>query len=155
MIFKSEGAQTDLNGFLDAGSNVQGDLRFENTFRIDGRFSGRVVSDGTLVVGAGAHLDAEIEVGRIFVSGRVEGKLKAKQGVQIAADGRVYAEIDTPSLVIEDGALFEGRCSMSARPEARAEREPGRSAEASKRAGDDRAPAGPQPVTPLPLRNEG
>ena len=49
MIFKSESGQSDLNGFLDAGSHIEGKLSFENTFRVDGKFDGEVVSDGTLV----------------------------------------------------------------------------------------------------------
>ncbi|MDY7095436.1 MAG: polymer-forming cytoskeletal protein [Acidobacteriota bacterium] len=115
MIFKSEPPQGDLNGFLDAGSNVQGDLHFENTFRIDGKFTGKIVSDGTLVVGEDGRLEGEVEVGQIFVSGRVDGQIKAQRRVQIAPNGQVYADVDTPTLMIEDGALFEGRCTMSAR----------------------------------------
>lgn len=137
MIFKSDGPQSDLNGFLDSGSNVQGDLHFENTFRIDGKFSGKIVSDGTLVVGEGGQLSGEIEVGQIFVSGRVEGHVKAHKKVQVAASGRVYADLDTPTLVIEDGALFEGRCAMTART------------------GHELPAAGPKAVTPIQLKKEG
>ncbi len=115
MIFKSDGPTTDLNGFLDAGSHVKGELHFENTFRVDGKLTGRISSDGTLVVGKGGLLVGEIEVAQVFVSGRVEGEIRASQRVQIAATGVVQADIDTPTLVIEDGALFDGRCVMSAR----------------------------------------
>jgi len=115
MIFKSEGSTTDLNGFLDAGSHVEGNLRFENTFRIDGKLTGSIVSDGTLVVGEGGQLNGEVSAGQIFVSGKVEGEIQASQRVQIAASGKVLADIETPTLVIEDGALFEGRCSMAGR----------------------------------------
>jgi cytoskeletal protein CcmA (bactofilin family) len=115
MIFKSEGSTTDLNGFLDAGSHVEGDLRFENTFRIDGRLTGRIVSDGTLIVGEGGQLKGEVTAGQIFVSGRVEGQITARQKVQIETTGKVLADIETPTLIIVDGALFEGRCTMAGR----------------------------------------
>ncbi len=115
MIFKSEGASSDLNGFLDAGSHVEGDLKFENTFRIDGKLTGRIVSDGTLVIGEDGQLVGEVQAGRVFISGRVEGSVQAQERVQIEATGKVLADIDTPSLIIIDGALFEGRCTMSQR----------------------------------------
>lgn len=129
MIFKSDGPTTDLSGFLDAGSHVKGELNFENTFRVDGKLTGRISSDGTLVIGKGGLLVGEIEVAQVFVSGRVEGEIRASQRVQIAATGVVQADIDTPTLVIEDGALFDGRCVMSART------------------GATREKAGPKPVS--------
>lgn len=116
MIFKSDGKQSDLNGFLDAGSQVQGELRFETSFRIDGKFEGTVMSEGDLMVGESGDLEGELRVGRLFVSGTVRGNIRATRRVQISPGGKVFADIDTPSLVIEDGALFEGRCAMSREP---------------------------------------
>lgn len=113
MIFKSDGKQSDLNGFLDAGSHLQGELRFEASFRIDGRFSGTVVSDGVLIVGEGGEVEGELRVGQVLVSGTVRGNVLAKRRVQIAAGGKVFADLDTTSLVIEDGGILEGRCVMS------------------------------------------
>lgn len=105
----------DLNGFLDAGSHINGELHFEDTFRIDGKLTGHAISEGDLVVGDTGEVDAELRVGRVFISGTVRGKIRAAQRVEITADGRVFADIDTPSLVIEDGALFEGSCRMKSR----------------------------------------
>ncbi|MEM1245577.1 MAG: polymer-forming cytoskeletal protein [Acidobacteriota bacterium] len=113
MIFKSdETPGGDLNGFLDAGSHIRGELNFENTFRVDGKITGNVKSKGDLVVGDGGVIDGEIEAGRIFVSGTVKGEVKALQRVEIGASGRVEADVWTPALVIEDGAFFQGRCTM-------------------------------------------
>ncbi len=112
MMFKSEGERGDLNGFLDAGSHIEGDLHFEDTFRVDGRLSGRVVSKGDLVVGEQGQVEGEIRVGRIFISGTVKGSVRAGQRVEITAKAKVNADLETPSLMIEDGAFFEGRCSM-------------------------------------------
>lgn len=122
MMFKSDGERGDLNGFLDAGSHIEGDLHFEDTFRIDGKLSGRVVSNGDLVVGEQGQVEGEIRVGRIFISGTVKGSVKASQRVEITSLGKVNADLETPSLMIEDGAFFEGRCSMGKRSQATAER---------------------------------
>ncbi len=116
MIFKAKGGQGgDLNGFLDAGSHIQGELRFEDTFRIDGRVTGKIVSEGDLVVGERGEVDGEICVGRVFVSGTVRGSIKATRRLEITAAGRVHARLDTPSLVVEDGALFQGESAMTSR----------------------------------------
>jgi cytoskeletal protein CcmA (bactofilin family) len=112
MIFKSEGKPSDLNGFLDSGSHVEGELRFETSFRVDGRFTGAVRSEGDLIVGEGGEVEGEIHVGQIFVSGTVRGSVRAARKVQISPNGKVYADLETPSLIVEDGAFFEGRCAM-------------------------------------------
>ena len=112
MMFKGSGPQGDLNGFLDAGSHMTGELYFEDTFRIDARFTGNVVSDGELIVGERGDVDGEIRVCRVYVSGTVRGALRASERVVITAAGKVLADVYTPSLTIEDGAFFEGRCSM-------------------------------------------
>jgi cytoskeletal protein CcmA (bactofilin family) len=114
MIFKSDAKQTsDLNGFLDNGSHLHGELRFDASFRVDGKLTGTVQSEGDLIVGESGEIEGEIKIGQVFVSGTVRGVIHAGRKIQIAPGGKVYAEIDTPALVIEDGATFEGRCSMS------------------------------------------
>jgi cytoskeletal protein CcmA (bactofilin family) len=118
MIWKSEAKQSALNGFLDSGSTTRGELLFDTSFRVDGKFSGTVTSEGDLVVGQGGEVEGDLRVGALFVIGTVRGTVQAARRVQIAPGGKVYAELETPSLVIEDGALFEGRCSMSREPAA-------------------------------------
>lgn len=132
MIFKNESVQGDLNGFLDRGSHVNGELRFEASFRVDGKFTGKVSSSGSLVVGEGGEVDGEIRAAQIFVSGILRGSVQAEKRLQIAPGGRVYADITTPSLIVEDGAVFEGRCAMTreAKPKTAAEPGPKRLVEA-------------------------
>ncbi len=119
MKSRTDGSKGDLNGFLDAGGHIKGELYFEDTFRIDGRLTGGATSKGDLVVGESGEVDAEIRVGRVFVSGRVSGSIRASRRIEITAGGRVTADIETPRLIIEEGAVFEGRCSMSGRGESR------------------------------------
>ena len=66
MIFKSDGKQSDLNGFLDGGSHLQGELRFEASFRVDGKLTGTVESEGDLIVGEAGEVDGEVRVGPGF-----------------------------------------------------------------------------------------
>ena len=62
---------TTLNGFIDRGSHFSGELTFEETFRIDGRFEGKILSGSELILGDSAEVSAEIEVGRLSVNGNV------------------------------------------------------------------------------------
>lgn len=112
MIFKSEGKQSDLNGFLDNGSHVSGELRFQTSFRVDGKFTGTVVSDGELIVGQGGEVEGDLRVGQIVVSGTVRGSIRADRRIHLSATGKLFADVETPSLIIEDGGFFEGRCAM-------------------------------------------
>lgn len=116
MIFKSDAAQSDLNGFLDRGSHLHGELRFEASFRVDGKLTGQVTSGGSLVIGESGEVEGEIKAGQVFVSGTLRGSAHATERLHIAPGGRVYADITTPSLIIEDGAVFEGRCTMTREP---------------------------------------
>lgn len=107
----------ELNGFLDAGSSIQGELHFEDTFRVDGKVSGKVVSRGDLIVGEGGEVDAEVQAGRVFVSGVLKGRVEAGR-IELAPGCKVHADLVTPSLVVEDGAFVQGRCSMVAAEDA-------------------------------------
>lgn len=113
MFNKSDEAQRDLNGFLDRGSRMDGELHFEASFRVDGVLEGTVRSRGQLVVGEQGEVDGEVVVAQVLVSGEVRGSIEASEQIHIAPGGRVLADISTPSLMIEDGAVFEGRCTMT------------------------------------------
>jgi len=102
----------ELNGFLDRGASFKGELEFEDTMRIDGRFNGKIISKNELIVGESATIEGDIQVGRIAISGTVIGKIVAAQKVEIHRNGKVYSDIDTPALIIEDGAIFQGNCVM-------------------------------------------
>lgn len=115
MIFKADTSQGDLNGFVDRGSHLQGELHFDNSFRVDGKVSGVVVSQGSLAIGEHGEVDGEVRVGQVFIAGTLRGSVEALRKIQVAPGGRVYADLSTPALVIEDGAFFEGRCSMTRR----------------------------------------
>jgi cytoskeletal protein CcmA (bactofilin family) len=102
----------ELNGFLDRGSSFRGELEFEDTMRIDGRFNGKITSKNELIVGESATIEGDLHVGRIAISGTVIGKVVADQKVEIHRSGRVYSDIETPTLIIEEGAVFQGNCMM-------------------------------------------
>ncbi|HEU4888483.1 MAG TPA: polymer-forming cytoskeletal protein [Thermoanaerobaculia bacterium] len=107
-----KGKSGELNGFLDRGATFRGELEFEDTMRIDGKFNGKIHSKNELIVGESAHIEGDIHVGRIAISGTVVGKIVADTRVEIHRNGKVYSDVDTPALIIEEGAIFQGNCVM-------------------------------------------
>jgi cytoskeletal protein CcmA (bactofilin family) len=103
----------DLNGFLDQGSELRGELRFRNTFRIDGKVRGRIQSENLLIVGESADVEADIDCGVVSIRGAVAGRVLGRQRIELLAGCRVTATLVSPRLVIEEGAFFEGHCEMS------------------------------------------
>ena len=102
----------DLSGFIDFGVRIQGELIFQNTFRIDGNFHGTIRSDDLLIIGDRAQVDAEIDVGALSVSGVVKGKIIARERLEIQKGGRVLADVSTPTLLIEEGGVLQGSCAI-------------------------------------------
>jgi cytoskeletal protein CcmA (bactofilin family) len=102
-----------LSGFVGGGTVVTGETNFKAMMRIDGHMSGRVSSSsGTLIVGANGKVDANIEVAVAVIHGTINGDIIATQRLELGRAAKVNGNIQTPSLVIEQGAIFEGSCKM-------------------------------------------
>ncbi len=102
----------EINTLLGRGATFEGKLTFEGTVRVDGKLKGEVFSDDVLVVGEGAYVEAEIDIGEIIIQGTVVGNIRAKRGIEIHAPGRVKGDLHTPSLQVDKGVVFEGRSFM-------------------------------------------
>src|SRR5882757_4617712 len=107
-----QAAQGEITTLLGRGAAFEGKLTFDGTVRIDGRFKGEVFSDDVLVIGEGAHVEAEIDIGEVIIQGTVVGNIKAKRSIEIHAPGRVKGDLTTPTLQIDKGVIFEGRSFM-------------------------------------------
>lgn len=102
-----------LSGFVGSGTLVTGETTFKAMLRIDGHLSGRVSSSsGTLIVGANGKVDANIEVAVAVIHGTINGDIIASQRLELGRAAKVNGNIQTPSLVIEQGGIFEGSCKM-------------------------------------------
>ncbi|MCP2604874.1 polymer-forming cytoskeletal protein [Candidatus Aminicenantes bacterium AH-873-B07] len=103
----------EICGFIDQGTEFNGELKFNGTFRIDGNFKGKIISDSKLIVGEKGRIEAEIEVGHLIISGEVRGKISAKKKIEVYSKGKVYGDIITPKLMVEEGAFFHASCKMN------------------------------------------
>jgi cytoskeletal protein CcmA (bactofilin family) len=102
-----------LNGFLDQGCTIRGEVDFADLLRIHGHVIGTVRSAAELLVGEGGLVEGDGEVGRLLVAGTVKGKVRAKEKLIVHAGGKVFAEIWTPALVVEEGGVVEGLVHMA------------------------------------------
>ena len=110
---ESRAVASDMRSFLGEGTDVNGEIRFSDILRIDASVSGSIVSEsGSLLIGERGRVKANIEAASIEIHGSVEGSITAKTKVEIRASGRVHGDIYTPALIIEYGAVFDGKCHM-------------------------------------------
>jgi cytoskeletal protein CcmA (bactofilin family) len=111
---RREGLVGEINTLLGRGATFEGKLTFEGTVRVDGKLKGEVFSDDVLIVGEGAFVEAEIDIGEIIIQGTMVGNIRAKRGIEIHAPGKVKGDLTTPSLQVDKGVVFEGRSFMEA-----------------------------------------
>jgi len=104
----------EVKAFLGRGTEFEGKLIFTGSVRIDGKFSGEIAGGGTLNIGEGARIDADIFVDNILISGDVCGNLEIKKRAEIFSPGKLNGHLKTFSLVVHEGAFFEGTCRMKA-----------------------------------------
>jgi cytoskeletal protein CcmA (bactofilin family) len=113
-----EGTQAHLG----KGSRVEGRLTFEGSVQIDGEIDGEIEAQGTVTIGEAAVIHAQISAGSVVVKGKVTGDLLGRKRVELHVPARLQGNITTPSLVIHEGVVFEGHCSMGSVPDAKAEK---------------------------------
>ena len=111
---RSEGAVGGgaISGLLEKGCEFEGKLTFEGTVRINGKFVGEIFSDGTLVIGEGAIVEGKVDCGNVLIHGEVNGTLRAHDRIEMHTPAVVEGDITAQTLVIDEGVVFEGSCSM-------------------------------------------
>ncbi|HUU37322.1 MAG TPA: polymer-forming cytoskeletal protein [Candidatus Desulfaltia sp.] len=107
---KREYDEQKITGFFDKDTRFKGELSFKGSFRIDGHFQGKIVSDSMLVIGEQGKVEADVQVGYIVINGEVKGTIRADDKVEIHSRGRVLGSIITPKLVVDEGAYLEANC---------------------------------------------
>jgi cytoskeletal protein CcmA (bactofilin family) len=110
-----------VGGFVGGTSALTGEINFKGMMRVDGQLSGRVNSaDGTLIVSSGGRVEAQIAVAVARINGSVEGDITATERIELGRTARVSGNLQTPALVVEEGAIFEGGCRMTSAAPAQA-----------------------------------
>ena len=110
----------DEIAYLGSDTVYEGKLQFKGTVRIEGRYTGEIVSDGTLNVGKDAQVQGTLDVGELLLSGRFNGEVTAKRRVVVYNTGVLEGQVTTPNLLTEEGGIIEGQICMKtpAKPKA-------------------------------------
>ena len=108
---KRKGQQA-LSVFLGSDSHLDGVMTFTGQARVDGSFAGSIRGEGSLLIGPQARVEADIKAGEIFISGEVIGDVTATVRLDLKAPGSLKGNINAPLVVMDEGVLFEGHCSM-------------------------------------------
>jgi cytoskeletal protein CcmA (bactofilin family) len=104
----------DARAYLDKGSKISGKLFFEGPVRIDGQVDGEISANDAVVIGESAIVTAQLKASSIVIAGKISGDILASKRVEIRPTAKVFGNLTTPVLVVHDGALFEGHCTMNA-----------------------------------------
>jgi len=92
--------------------SIKGEMSFEGTMRIDGKFDGRLSSKGRLNVGKGASLSGEVQVGQCSLDGGFKGNIAASEKVELSASAQMHGDIRAPRLVVIEGATLVGNVAI-------------------------------------------
>ncbi|MFQ5863720.1 MAG: polymer-forming cytoskeletal protein [bacterium] len=111
--FEGFNASGELNTIIGKGSTFEGTLKVQSTLRVDGKVKGKITTSDSLVVGKEGDINGEVAVKNAIVGGKLRGKLQASGKVVFEANSVFNGELKTSKLVIDEGAIFEGVCSMS------------------------------------------
>jgi cytoskeletal protein CcmA (bactofilin family) len=103
----------EIKAILGKGAEFVGKLIFSGSVRIDGDFQGEIHGQGSLVVGEGALVKANIAVKSVYLGGEIQGKIEAKEKITIHSTGKFLGDVHTPVLIMEEGAFFDGQSHMT------------------------------------------
>ena len=102
-----------IKAYMGKDTVFNGELTFDGTVRIDGKFEGQVITEDTLIVGETGHLVAEISAGTVICMGRVEGTVIASKKIEIHSTSKVMGNVKSPAIYIELGGVLDGSCNMT------------------------------------------
>ena len=106
-------AETKIVTIIGKDSVVEGDFKAAGSVRIDGVIEGNVVVSGNLVVGAAGKINGNVEAASAMIGGVIEGNVNAAQKTELTSTARVIGDIKTMLIVIDEKAVFQGKCDMN------------------------------------------
>ncbi len=99
---------------IEINAQMDGSMAFADpvNLRINGRYTGKLDTRGTLTIGATAVVEANLTGDNIIVAGKVKGNVIAKKMLVLMPTAVLNGDVTTPKLNIVEGAVFQGRCQM-------------------------------------------
>lgn len=109
-------ARTKVGTLIGKGVIIDGNVSAPETVRMDGTLNGNCECKENLIIGVDGQINGDITAQNVLVSGKVEGDILADGKIELLATGKILGNITAKSLVIDENACFDGRCSMTTAP---------------------------------------
>ena len=103
----------EANSMIGEESFFEGRFVVKGNMRIDGMFQGKALQVDQLQIGAKAKVKTNINATSVVVEGLVIGSIAAARRILLLSTARVLGDLKTPELIIQDGVILEGRCTIS------------------------------------------
>ncbi len=110
---QSKASRGRVGAFLDEGSEIEGKYTCTGTVMLDARLRGEIMAKDTLIIGERAVVEATVRVATLVVHGKLVGNVTASDRVELKASARVTGDVEAPVVVMEAGAVLDGRCRMT------------------------------------------
>jgi cytoskeletal protein CcmA (bactofilin family) len=101
-----------ITTLIGDGCEFEGNMSSSSATRIDGKLNGRIIGENTIVVGENGVVLGEIRATETVIYGRVEGSIESNR-LEIKRSGIVLGDVFIESLIVEDGGIYNGRCTMN------------------------------------------
>jgi cytoskeletal protein CcmA (bactofilin family) len=111
-MLAKKNSEVKINTLLGSSSDVTGDFKAEGSVRIDGRINGNVTVTGVLIVGAGGTVSGNVSARSAIIGGEVLGDVTVSEKTELTATAKVLGDISTSVIVIDENAVFQGKCDM-------------------------------------------
>lgn len=111
IIEPNTNSRTDTT-IIGSGANFNGTLNSSGIIRIDGNFEGELNIDGNVIVGESGRIKGNIKASKITIAGTVDGNIHCSDTLELMASGKLYGDMEVKGVNIEDGAIFDGKCTM-------------------------------------------
>lgn len=106
-------AEIKISTLIGCGARIEGDFSIPGSARIDGCVEGNVTVDGTLIVGATGAVSGNVTAEAVIIGGEVLGDVEASQKAELTGTAKVLGDITTAVIVIDENAVFQGKCNMN------------------------------------------
>jgi len=111
-LFKKKRGEVKTSTVIGKETEFKGTLKNNESIRIDGKFKGEIQTEGEVIVGNGAEVQANIKAKSVSIAGKVVGDVDCEERVELFSSGSLRGKVKASNLTIDDGAFFNGECKM-------------------------------------------